>query len=61
MFAGALLACVCPRSACLSQVGQRVSSGAANVNLAGPVYGRRVAVLRGAPGGSWQPAALQDS
>eukprot|EP00959_Pyramimonas_sp_CCMP1952_P019721 416732-Pyramimonas_sp.AAC.1 len=49
-FAGALLASVCPQSARFSQVGQLTFPGATNGGLAGPVFGKRLAVLRGVPG-----------
>lgn len=56
MLAGALLASICPQSICASQVGQLISPDAQNFSLAGPVCGKRAAVLQGTPGGSWQPA-----
>ena len=57
MFAGALLASICPQSTCLSQVGQPISPDATNSSLVGPVFGKRVVVYEGAPGGSWEPAS----
>eukprot|EP00959_Pyramimonas_sp_CCMP1952_P385072 8070416-Pyramimonas_sp.AAC.1 len=61
MLAGALLASICPQSARLSRVGQLFSPDATAVGLAGQVPDKRMAVLRGAQGGSWQSAAPRGS
>eukprot|EP00959_Pyramimonas_sp_CCMP1952_P156559 3274220-Pyramimonas_sp.AAC.1 len=61
LFAGALPASICPLSTCISQVGHLIYTYATNASLAGPVFGERLGVLRGAPGGFWQSAAPRDS